>query len=71
MPKFKEMEYSDLESEIIEPYAMMDVKRIYNIDNSSIAKCCKGKIKFAGKLEDGTKLHWMYYEDYEKQNNVA
>ena len=32
------------------------------IDNSTITKCCKGRkyFKTAGKLSDGTKLHWEY-----------
>ncbi len=32
------------------------------IDNSTITKCCRGKkyFKTAGKLPDGTKLHWEY-----------
>lgn len=32
------------------------------IDNSTITKCCKGRkySKTAGKLPDGTKLHWEY-----------
>ena len=34
----------------------------YNIDISSIVKCCKGKIKSAGKHPDtGEKLIWEYY----------
>lgn len=30
------------------------------IDNSTISKCCKGINQSAGKLSDGTKLHWKY-----------
>jgi len=26
-----------------------------------ISACCRHKIKYAGKLSDGTKLHWQYY----------
>ena len=44
--------------------------KFYNIDNSSITKCCKYKQKTAGKLEDGTRLKWMYYEDYIEQNEL-
>ena len=33
----------------------------------NISQCCRGKRKSAGKLSDGTKLKWMYYEDYLKQ----
>lgn len=38
--------------------------RMAALDNStnhtSISQCCKGKAKYAGKLPDGTKLHWEY-----------
>jgi hypothetical protein len=36
----------------------------YNIkkNNGSISRCCQGKIKYSGKLEDGTKLVWQYLE---------
>lgn len=33
------------------------------IDNSTISKCCRGVNKTAGKLSDGTKLHWEYYKE--------
>lgn len=33
---------------------------INNADASHIIKCCKGKLKSSGKLEDGTKLQWSY-----------
>lgn len=43
--------------------------KYHNIKSAShIISCCKGKYKSAGKLEDGTKLVWMYYEDYLKYN---
>lgn len=38
----------------------------YGVDTSTITKCCKGKQKTSGKLPDGTKLVWMYYEDFLK-----
>lgn len=33
-----------------------------NIQN--VSRCCKGITKHSGKLEDGTKLSWKYYDDY-------
>lgn len=48
----------------------------YNIKNViSVCNACKGKTKSAGKLPDGTKLVWMYYEDFlklpiEEQNKI-
>lgn len=41
-------------------YTAKDGGKYYNIDNSSISKCCRGKIKFCGKLSDGTKLTWKF-----------
>lgn len=39
----------------------------YNIKTSSnIMLCCQGKRNYCGRLEDGTKLTWMYYEDLTK-----
>lgn len=35
----------------------------YNMSNH-ISEVCKGKRNYCGKLEDGTPLRWMYYEDY-------
>ena len=36
-------------------------------DKSSISKCCRGKLKRAGKHpETGEKLCWMYYEEWLK-----
>ena len=36
----------------------------YNIKSSgSISSCCKHKAKSAGKLKDGTKLVWTYYQE--------
>lgn len=46
--------------------SMKEGTKKYNAAN--ISYCCLGKRKYAGKLPDGTKLVWMYYEDYLKQN---
>lgn len=36
----------------------------YNLDISSLTKCCNGKANSCGKLKNGIKLAWLYYEDY-------
>ena len=41
-------------------YTITEGAKYYNCDNSSIIKCCKGKYKSCGKLEDGTPLVWRY-----------
>ena len=38
----------------------MDVERHLGIHHSNITACCKGRLKSAGKLPDGTKLVWKY-----------
>lgn len=38
--------------------------KTYGVLTSHISQCCSGKRKTAGKLKDGTKLIWLYYEDY-------
>lgn len=38
----------------------------YNINHGDISACCKGKFNFIGKLDNGTKLVWRYYDDYMK-----
>lgn len=35
----------------------------YNIGKSGIIECCRGRQKTAGKLPDGTKLEWIYYDE--------
>jgi hypothetical protein len=37
----------------------------YGLEKSrnAISGCCKGKHKYIGKLEDGTRLQWKYYEE--------
>lgn len=45
--------------------SMSDAARKYeNAHMANISRCCKGITKTCGKLPDGTKLKWMYYEDY-------
>ena len=39
----------------------------YGIHQGHISTCCRGIYKYTGKLKDGTKLVWKYYEDYIKQ----
>ena len=45
--------------------SLRDASNKYNVGSPSISACCSDdKKKSAGKLPDGTKLIWMYYEDY-------
>lgn len=39
-----------------------EASKTYNVDGSSISKCCRGKLRIAGKLKDGTELIWKYVD---------
>ena len=39
----------------------------YNIAMTNISNCCRGKFKYIGKLQDGTKLQWKFLEDYNNE----
>jgi group I intron endonuclease len=49
--------------------SMTNASKYYGCSLPSISICCKGKRKSAGKLQDGTRLKWMYYDEYIKQQN--
>ena len=42
----------------------------YNCSRTNISMCCNKKRKHCGKLSDGTKLQWMHYENYLKQQLI-
>ena len=42
---------------------LMQASEVYGVAISNITKCCRGKLKSAGKLSDGTKLVWKYSEE--------
>lgn len=41
----------------------------YNIAENSIRQNVRGEYTYSGKLNTGEKLHWMYYEDWLKENS--
>ena len=41
-----------------------DASKKYNISESGIRGCCNFKYSSYGKLEDGTRLQWFYYDYY-------
>ena len=43
---------------------ILDACDYYNCDKHRIINCCKKKTKHGGKLKNGTRLTWMYYEEY-------
>lgn len=47
----------------------MEASRKYNISDGGIRLCCQGKLNTSGRLEDGTSLRWVYWEDYIKMTN--
>lgn len=48
-----------IETGIVYPSAL-EAKRQIGADNAVINRCINGKAAYAGKLPDGTKLHWEY-----------
>ncbi len=56
--KSKAVNQYDLEGNFIKTWeSMHEAERELNIDNTSISRCCKGKVKTAGKYK------WEYVED--------
>ena len=49
--------------------SITEAAKHYNCFETNIHKCCNGKYKTCGQLEDGTKLKWMYYDEYIKNKN--
>ena len=47
--------------------SILEASKKYN--STIISQCCQGKKKSAGKLFNGTKLKWMYYDEYIKLQN--
>lgn len=43
--------------------SLSSASRYYNC-SKHISDCCKGKRQTCGQLPDGTRLQWMYYDDY-------
>ena len=48
-----------VETGVVYPSAL-EAKRQIGADNSVINRCINGKAAYAGKLPDGTRLHWEY-----------
>lgn len=47
--------------------SVIEPTKIYKVGNGNIIACCRDKVNSAGKLEDGTPLQWMYYDEYLKK----
>jgi len=45
--------------------SLTEASKYYNIAQSNIMFCCKGKTNSCGKLNDGTRLQWKYYNEGE------
>lgn len=47
---------------------LVEARDYYNLKSvGNICSCCRGKMKSYGKLEDGTRLTWAYYDDVYKE----
>lgn len=49
---------------------MTEAEEFYHCNRNSIRACCNNMGSYAGKLKDGTKLVWLYYDEYIKQNQL-
>lgn len=45
--------------------SLTEASKKYGLETTNISKVCKGKQNSTGKLPDGRKLRWAYYEDYQ------
>lgn len=55
--------------------SLKDASNKMGASENTIGNCCSNRSKSAGKLQDGTRLKWMYYEDFiklpqEEQNEI-
>lgn len=48
-----------------------DACKSAGLNHSKLCMCCRGERKSCGKDENGNPLHWMYYNDYLKENNLT
>lgn len=48
-----------------------DASKHKGVNHSKLCMCCRGERKSCGKDKDGNSLHWQYYDDYLKQNNLT
>lgn len=49
--------------------SILEASRVHKKNHASdnaIGRCCKKTQNYCGKLKDGSKLYWMYYEEYIK-----
>ena len=47
--------------------SMKEASYHYNVAQSNMSKCCKGKRNYAGKLPNGTPLKWKFLKDYNNE----
>ena len=47
----------------------IEAERQTKVNDTCIQRCCDGIASYAGKLPDGTKLHWKYVDDNNINNN--
>ena len=48
--------------------SIRDAAKKYQCSEANISKCCTGERNYCGKLEDGTKIQWSYYEENKEYN---
>lgn len=48
-----------------------EASKVKNVNYSKLCMCCRGERKSCGKDIDDNSLHWKFYDDYLKENNLT
>ena len=52
-------------------YSASEAHNNLGVNYSKLCMCCRGERKSCGKDKNGNPLHWKYYSDYLKENNLT
>lgn len=50
--------------------AVTEASEYYKCSRQHISKSCQDETRYCGVLEDGTKLKWKYYDEYQKERLI-
>ena len=52
-------------------YSASEAHNKLGVNHSKLCMCCRGERNSCGKDKNGNPLHWKYYSDYLKENNLT
>ena len=52
-------------------YSATEAHKHLGVNHSKLCMCCRGERNSCGKDNDGKPLHWKYYDDFLKENNLT